>query len=315
MVLDQQPPAHDQLEFFVQQAAKTDTVRTAVIHPVDRNSLLGAVEAANHNIIEPILVGPESKIRAVADAEQIDISGLTIVNAAHSHDAAEIAVAMARQCEVDILMKGGLSTDEMLRTVVHKTKGVRTDRRLSHLFMLDVPNYHKPLMITDAAINIEPDLNIKRDMIQNAIFFAHALGIAQPKVAILAAVEKVKSTMQSTIDAAALCKMSDRGQITGGIIDGPLAFDNAISLEAAHDKHIISPVAGDADILLAPNLEAANMIAKQLIYLANAKSAGLVLGARVPIVLTSRAEKPLGRLASCALAALQVQHHTFKGIQ
>lgn len=315
MVLDQQPPAHNQLEFFVEQAAKTDPIRTAVIHPVDHNSLMGAYEAAEHNIIDPVLVGPESKIRSVADAEQIDISKFTIVDTAHSHDAAEMAVEMARVCDVDVLMKGGLSTDEMLRAVVHKTKGVRTERRLSHLFMLDVPNYHKPLMITDAAINIEPDLNIKKDMVQNAIYFAHALGITQPKVAVLAAVEKVKSNMLSTIDAAALCKMADRGQITGGIIDGPLAFDNAISLEAAQDKHITSPVSGDADILLAPNLEAANMIAKQLIYLANAKSAGLVLGARVPIVLTSRAEKPLGRLASCALAALQVRHNTLKGIR
>ncbi|WP_210395510.1 bifunctional enoyl-CoA hydratase/phosphate acetyltransferase [Motiliproteus sediminis] len=314
MVINTPPPAHNQLEFFIEQATKTPRIRTAVIHPVDKNSLLGAVEAAHHNIIEPVLVGPAAKIHAAADEAQLDISAFEIIDTAHSHESAEKAVDLARLCEVDILMKGGISTDEMLSAVVHKTKGVRTERRLSHMFMLDVPNYHKPLMITDAAINIVPDLSVKRDIVQNAIYFAHAIGIAAPKVAILAAVEKVKPSMMSTIDAAALCKMADRGQIEGGILDGPLAFDNAISLEAAQDKHINSPVSGDADILLAPDLEAANMIAKQLIYLADAKSAGVVLGARVPIVLTSRAEKTLGRLASCALAALQVAHNPKKGL-
>ncbi len=314
MATDITPPAHDQLEFFIQQASQRPAVKTAVIHPVDPNSLHGAVEAFHRGLIEPILVGPEAKIRAVAEAEEIDLEEIAIINAAHSHDAAEQAVELARSCAVEVLMKGGLSSDEMLGAVIHKTKGIRTERRLSHLFMLDVPNYHKPLMITDAAINIAPDLSIKQDIVQNAIFFAHALGIATPKVAVLAAVEKVKPNMISTIDAAALCKMADRGQITGGIIDGPLAFDNAISLEAAQDKHITSPVSGDADILLAPDLEAANMIAKQLIYLADAKSAGLVLGARVPIVLTSRAEKTLGRLASCALASFQVKHKLETGI-
>jgi len=314
MVLNTPPPVHNQLEFFVEQASKTPRIRTAVIHPVDQNSLLGAVEAARYNIIEPILIGPTAKIHAAADAAQIDISGFEIINTAHSHESAEVAVELARLCKVDILMKGGISTDEMLSAILHKTKGVRTERRLSHMFMLDVPNYHKPLMITDAAINIVPDLSAKRDIVQNAIYFAHAIGIAQPKVAILAAVEKVKPSMMSTIDAAALCKMADRGQIVGGILDGPLAFDNAISLEAARDKQINSPVSGDADILLAPDLEAANMIAKQLIYLADAKSAGIVLGARVPIVLTSRSEKTLGRLASCALAALQVVHNPKKGL-
>ncbi|MEH6469800.1 MAG: bifunctional enoyl-CoA hydratase/phosphate acetyltransferase [Halopseudomonas sp.] len=308
MVLDNLPPAHNQLEFFIEQTSKTPPITTAVIHPVDSNSLHGAIEAAERNIIDPVLVGPEDKIRATAEEQQLDISQYRIINSLHSHDSAEKSVAMALTRDVKILMKGGISTDEMLRAVVHKSKGVRTERRLSHMFMMDVPNYHKPLMITDAAINIVPDLNIKRDIIQNAIYFCHAIGIAEPKVAILAAVEKVKSNMQSTIDAAALCKMADRGQITGGILDGPLAFDNAISLEAAQDKHINSPVSGEADVLLAPDLEAANMIGKQLIYLAGAKSAGLVLGARVPIVLTSRAEKTLGRLASCALAALQVTH-------
>ncbi|NQY88952.1 MAG: bifunctional enoyl-CoA hydratase/phosphate acetyltransferase [Colwellia sp.] len=308
MVLDNRPPAHDQLEFFIEQTSKTPPVTTAVIHPVDANSLNGAIEAAERSIIDPILIGPEDKIRATAEMEALDISQYRIINTKHSHESAEKSVAMARSRDVRILMKGGIATDEMLKAIIHKDKGVRTERRLSHIFMLDVPNYHKPLMITDAAINVIPDMNVKRDIIQNAIFFAHAIGIAEPKVAILAAIEKVKSTMQSTVDAAVLCKMADRGQITGGLLDGPLAFDNAISLEAAHDKNIVSCVAGDADILLAPDLEAANMIGKQLIYLAGAKSAGLVLGAQVPIVLTSRAEKTLGRLASCALAALQATH-------
>ncbi len=308
MVLDNTPPAHDQLEFFIEQTSRTPPVSTAVIHPVDANSLMGAIEAAERSIIDPILIGPEDKIRTTAEEHQLDISQYRLINTLHSHDSAETAVKMARSRDVKILMKGGISTDEMLRAVVNKTNGVRTERRLSHLFMLDVPNYHKPLMISDAAINIAPDLNIKRDIIQNAIYFCHAIGIPAPKVAILAAVEKVKSNMQSTLDAAALCKMADRGQITGGVLDGPLAFDNAISLEAALDKHISSAVSGEADILLAPDLESANMLGKQLIYLAGAKSAGLVLGAQVPIVLTSRAEKTLGRLASCALAALQITH-------
>lgn len=306
------PPVHDQLEYFIEQASHTAPVRTAVIHPVDHNGLMGAIEAAHKNLIEPVLVGPRAKIEATADAEEVDISAFEIIDVAHSHEAAETATELARCCDVEILMKGSLGTSELLRAVLHKTKGVRTERRLSHVFMLDVPNYHKPLMITDAAINIAPDLAIKRDIIQNAIDFARALDIENPKVAILAAVEKVNPNMISTIDAAALCKMADRGQIQHGILDGPLAFDNAISSQAALDKHINSPVSGDADILLAPDLEAANMIAKQLIYLADAKSAGLVLGARVPIVLTSRAEKPLGRLASCALAAFQVKNRLSK---
>ncbi len=309
-----QPPGHNQLEFYIEQARRAAPVTTAVIHPVDRNSLLGAVKAAEQGLIDPLLVGPEARIRAVASDEKIELGKLPIIDTAHSHDAAETAVELARQRRVQVLMKGAISTDEMLRAVVHKSLGIRTERRLSHVFILDVPNYHKPLIITDAAINIVPDLAVKKDIVQNAICFAHALGIETPRVAVLAAVETVKPAMISTIDAAALCKMADRGQISGGIIDGPLAFDNAISRQAALDKHISSPVSGEADILLAPDLEAANMIAKQLMYLANAKSAGLVLGARVPIVLTSRAEKTLGRLASCALASFQVNHSTLKGI-
>lgn len=302
------PPMHDQLEFFIEQARKAGPIRTAVVHPADHNSLMGAIEAAEQGLIEPLLVGPEHKIRAAAEVENIDLTPYQIISTEHSHMAAERACDLIRQAEADALMKGSLGTSELLSAVVHKTKGIRTERRLSHVFVFDVPNYHKPLVITDAAINVVPDLIVKRDIVQNAIDFCQSLGNAQPKVAILAAVEKVKPTMQSTLDAAALCKMADREQIKGGILDGPLAFDNAISLQAALDKHIKSPVSGDADILLAPDLEAANMIAKQLIYLADAKSAGIAVGARVPIILTSRAEGTLGRLASCALASHMVKH-------
>jgi len=302
------PPMHNQLEFFIEQARKAGPIRTAVVHPVDHNSLMGAIEAAEQGLIEPLLVGPEHKIRAAAELEGIDLSPYKIISTEHSHMAAECACSLIREAKAVALMKGSLGTSELLSAVVHKTKGIRTERRLSHVFVFDVPNYHKPLVITDAAINVVPDLLVKRDIVQNAIDFCQSLGNASPKVAILAAVEKVKPTMQSTLDAAALCKMADRGQITGGIIDGPLAFDNAISLQAAIDKHISSPVSGDADILLAPDLEAANMIAKQLIYLADAKSAGLAVGAKVPIILTSRAEGTLGRLASCALASYMVKH-------
>lgn len=302
------PPAHEQLEYFISLASQAEPVRAAIIHPVDHNSLVGALESAKKGLIEPVLIGPERKIHAAAKADGIDISAYEIINTEHSHEAAEKSVELARNGDVEILMKGSLSTSELLKAVLDKEKGVRSERRLSHVFVMDIPNYHKPLMITDAAINISPDLSIKKDIVQNAIDFARVLDITTPKVAILAAVEKVNPSMPSTIDAAALCKMADRGQITHGIMDGPLAFDNAISAQAALDKHIDSLVSGDADILLAPDLEAANMIAKQLMYLADAKSAGLVLGARVPIVLTSRSEKPLGRLASCALASFQARN-------
>ncbi|MBV1786915.1 bifunctional enoyl-CoA hydratase/phosphate acetyltransferase [Marinobacterium sp. D7] len=301
-----QPPAHNQLEFFIEQARRARPIRTAVVHPVDHNSLSGAIEAAEQGLIEPLLVGPAHKIQAAADAEGIDLSPYRIIATEHSHMAAERACELVRMAEAEALMKGSLGTSELLGAVVHKTRGIRTERRLSHVFVFDIPNYHKPLVITDAAINVEPDLMTKRDIVQNAIEFCRSLGNNEPKVAVLAAVEKVKPNMPSTIDAAALCKMADRGQITGGIIDGPLAFDNAISRQAALDKHIDSPVSGEADILLAPDLESANMIAKQLIYLANAKSAGIAVGARVPIILTSRAEGALGRLASCALASHMV---------
>lgn len=304
----ERPPVHDQLEFFIEQARKATPIRTAVVHPVDHNSLLGAIEAAEQGLIEPLLVGPEHKIRAAAEIEGIDLSPYEIVSTEHSHEAAERACGLVRSAEAVALMKGSLGTSELLAAVINKTKGIRTERRLSHVWVFDIPNYHKPLVITDAAINVAPDLLTKRDIVQNAINFCHSLGIHKPKVAILAAVEKVKPAMQSTIDAAALCKMADRRQITGAILDGPLAFDNAISLQAAIDKHIESPVSGEADILLAPDLESANMIAKQLIYLAGAKSAGLAVGAKVPIILTSRAEGTLGRLASCAMASYMVYH-------
>jgi phosphate acetyltransferase/phosphate butyryltransferase len=308
MIDAQQPPAHDQLEFFIEQARAARPIRTAVVHPVDHNSLTGAIEAAEQGLIDPLLVGPAHKIQAAAEQEGIDISQYEIVTTEHSHMAAERACELVRLTQAEALMKGSLGTAELLGAVVHKTRGIRTERRLSHVFVFDVPNYHKPLVITDAAINVEPDLMTKRDIVQNAIEFCRSLGNPEPKVAVLAAVEKVKPNMQSTLDAAALCKMADRGQIKGGIIDGPLAFDNAISQQAAIDKHINSPVSGEADILLAPDLESANMIAKQLIYLANAKSAGIAVGARVPIILTSRAEGALGRLASCALASYMVLH-------
>jgi len=276
----------------------------AIVHPCDRDSLLGPLEAAKHGLIAPVLVGPEAKIRAVAEAEGADLSGCKIVSTEHSHEAAQKAVAMARAGEVEALMKGSLHTDELMGAVVPSATGLRTARRISHVFVLDVPAYPRMLMITDAAINIAPDARTKADIVQNAIELAQVLGISEPRVAILAAVETVNPDMQSTVDAAILCKMADRGQITGGVLDGPLAFDNAISEEAARTKKIDSPVAGKADILLAPDLEAGNMLAKQLQYLAGADSAGIVLGTRVPIVLTSRADSVRTRLASTAVMAL-----------
>jgi phosphotransacetylase/acyl dehydratase len=279
----------------------------AVVHPCDRDSLLGPIEAARRGLIEPVLVGPEDRIRAVAEAAEVDLSAYRIVHAEHSHAAAAQAVAMARGGEVEALMKGSLHTDEVMGAVVASATGLRTQRRVSHVFVMDVPAYPRLLLITDAAINIAPTVKEKVDIAQNAIDLAHVLGIDPPRVAILAAVETVNPTMQATVDAAMLCKMADRGQITGGILDGPLAFDNAVSEEAARTKKIDSPVAGRADILLLPDLEAGNMVAKQLQYLAGADAAGIVLGARVPIVLTSRADSVRTRLASVALMALVAQ--------
>ncbi|MFN7834662.1 MAG: bifunctional enoyl-CoA hydratase/phosphate acetyltransferase [Burkholderiaceae bacterium] len=281
-------------------------ISVAVVHPCSEEALLGAIQAAQKRLIVPILVGPETKIRAVAQNAKIDLGGYKIVNAPHSHAAAALAVTMAFKGEVQSLMKGSLHTDELMAEIFRHTDGLSTDRRASHVFVLDVPSYPKPLLITDAAINIEPDIDAKRDIVQNAIDLAHAMGIGMPKVAVLAAVETVNAKMTATLDAAALCKMADRGQITGGIVDGPLAFDNAISAQAAKDKGIVSPVAGHPDILVAPNLDAANMLAKQLQYLADAQAAGIVMGLRIPIILTSRADGALARVASCALALLVV---------
>lgn len=285
-----------------------DPVRTAVVHPCDALSLTGALDAAHQGMILPVLVGPRAKIEAAAQEAGRSLEGIEIVDAPHSHAAAAMAVALVRQGKVAALMKGSLHTDEVMEAVIDASLGLRTERRMSHVYVLDVPTYPKPLMITDAAINIAPDLAIKRDIVQNAIELAHALGNARPKVAILSAVETVNPRMPSTLDAAALCKMADRGQITGGMLDGPLAFDNAISPAAVAAKGIVSDVAGVADILVAPDLEAGNMIAKQLIYLAGADAAGIVLGARVPIILTSRADSATSRLASCALAQLFIHH-------
>jgi phosphotransacetylase/acyl dehydratase len=279
-------------------------VRCAIVHPCDRDSLLGAVEAAKRGLIEPVLVGPEDKIRAVALAQGVDLSPYRIISTEHSHEAAEKAVALARAGEVEALMKGSLHTDELMAAVVPSATGLRTARRVSHVFIMDVPAYPRMLLVTDAAINIAPCARDKADIVQNAIELAHVLGIEQPRVAILAAVETVNPDMQATVDAAMLCKMADRGQITGGVLDGPLGFDNAISEEAARTKKIVSPVAGKADILLVPDLEAGNMVAKQLQYLAGADSAGIVLGTRVPIVLTSRADSVRTRLASTAVMKL-----------
>jgi phosphate acetyltransferase len=279
-------------------------IPTAVAHPCDDASLGAAVEAARAGIIAPILVGPAEKIRAVAKTLALDIAAYEIVEAPHSHAAAARAVELVRQGRADLLMKGSLHTDELMGEVVRRETGLRTARRVSHVFVMDVPTYHKPVLITDAAVNIFPTLDDKRDIVQNAIDFAHALGVERPKVAILSAVETVTTKIPSTIDAAALCKMADRGQIVDAILDGPLAFDNAISAEAARTKGIVSAVAGDPDVVLVPDLEAGNMLAKNLTFLSRADAAGVVLGARVPIILTSRADNQRTRLASCAVAAL-----------
>jgi phosphotransacetylase len=294
-------------EALLERCRGLEPVPTAVAHPCEASALAGAVEAAQKRLIIPILVGPADKIAETAKAAGIDLKGLEIVDAAHSHDAAEKAVALVREGRAEVLMKGSLHTDELLSAVVSREKGLRTGRRISHAFLMDVPTYHKVLIVTDAAINIAPALEDKVDICQNAIDLAISLGREKPKVAILAAVETVNSKMPATLDAAALCKMADRGQIKGGLLDGPLAFDNAISKEAAQTKGIKSEVAGDPDILLAPDLEAGNILAKQLSFLANADSAGLVLGARVPIILTSRADSVRSRIASCGVAC-QVAH-------
>jgi phosphate acetyltransferase len=278
-----------------------DPIPCAVMHPCDRDSLMGAIEAARRGFIIPILVGPEDKIRKAAEDGKIDLGAYRIVSTEHSHASAAKAVELARAGEVEALMKGSLHTDEVMGAIVPTAAGLRTSRRISHAFVMDVATYPKMFMITDAAVNIFPTLEDKRDIAQNAIDLGHALGIELPKVAILSAVEMVNAKIPSTLDAAALCKMADRGQITGGILDGPLAYDNAISAQAAKIKGITSQVSGDVDILLAPDLEAANMLFKQLTYMAGAEGAGIVLGTRIPVVLTSRADSLRTRLASVAV--------------
>ncbi|MCP5364804.1 MAG: bifunctional enoyl-CoA hydratase/phosphate acetyltransferase [Hyphomicrobiales bacterium] len=279
-------------------------LKCAVVHPCSDDALQGAIDAAEQNLITPILVGPEKKIRATAEQAGIDITPYQLVPAEHSHHAAEISVSLVHSGEAQTLMKGSLHTDELLSQVLRRDAGLRTERRLSHCFLIAVPTYARAIIVTDAAINILPTLLEKQDIVQNAIEVAHAIGLECPKVAILSAVETVTPTIPSTIEAAALCKMADRGQIVGGVLDGPLAIDNAIDEEAARTKGIVSPVAGKADILVVPNLEAGNMIAKQLTFMANAEAAGILVGARAPIVLTSRADSAKSRLASCAVAVL-----------
>ena len=296
---------------LIARNAKLPPLPTAVVHPCDPESLKGALLARRRRLIAPVLVGPEAKIRRVAAEARVSVRDCPIVATPHSHAAAQAAVALARGGEVECLMKGSLHTDKLMGAVLDGDTGLRTERRVSHVFVMNVATYPRPLLITDAAVNIDPDLEAKRDIVQNAIDLAHALGIARPRVAILSAVETVTPKLRSTIDAAALCKMADRGQIRGGSLDGPLAFDNAISEAARRAKGITSSVAGRPDILVVPDLEAGNMLVKQLQYLAHAKSAGIVLGATVPIVLTSRADSAASRLASCAIAAL-LRAHTLR---
>jgi phosphotransacetylase len=291
-------------ERLLERCKALPPVPTAVAHPCEKNALEGAVDAAQAGIITPILVGPRSEIEATANSAGIDLGNFEVVDTPNSVEAARQAVALVREGRAEVLMKGSLHTDELMSAIVSRDGGMRTGRRISHVFIMDVPTYHKVLVITDAAINIAPTLEDKVDIVQNAIDLVVSLGHENPKVAILCAVETVNSKMQATLDAAALCKMAERGQIKHGILDGPLAFDNAISADAAKTKGIKSAVAGDPDILLAPDLEAANILAKNLTFLANADSAGMVLGARVPVILTSRADSVRSRIASCAVAKL-----------
>ena len=297
-------PGTGKYERLLERCRGTEPIPTAVAWPCDETSLTGAIDAAKQGLITPILVGPSAKIAELAKAHGLDLSGIEVVDVGESHAAAVKATQLVREGKAELLMKGSLHSDEILAAVVAKDSGLRGSRRLSHVLLMDVPTYHKVLIVTDAAINIAPTLEDKVDIVQNAIDLAKSFGVERPKVAILAAVETVSSRMPATLDAAALCKMAERGQIKGGLLDGPLAFDNAISRDAAKIKGITSEVAGDPDILLAPDLEAGNMMAKQLSFLANADSAGLVLGARVPVILTSRADSLRSRIASCAVAVL-----------
>lgn len=293
-------------EWILDRVRGRAPVPVGVVHPVDRLSILGALAAARAGVITPVLIGPRARIEAAAREAGADIAPFEMIDTEHSHAAADRAVELARAGAVRALMKGKLHTDELMGAAVRRDTGIRTARRMSHVFVLDVPNYPRPLLLTDAAINVMPTLEQKRDIVQNAIDLAHALGVGNPLVAILSAVETVTPKLQSTIDAAALCKMADRRQIIGGTLDGPLAFDNAISEDSAREKEISSPVAGKADILVVPDLEAGNMLAKQLEYLSGAATAGIVMGARVPIALTSRADDERARLVSAALVACVV---------
>ncbi|WP_244117477.1 bifunctional enoyl-CoA hydratase/phosphate acetyltransferase [Burkholderia gladioli] len=304
---------HDRYEAFIRDARARPTLRTAIVHPCSPDALRAALEARDANLLDPLLIGPEAKIRAAADAAQVSLAGIDIEPVEHSHAAAARAVELGAAGKVAALMKGSLHTDELLAAVVAPTSGLRTDRRISHVYAMDIPAYPKPLVITDAAINIAPSLDQKRDICQNAIDLLRLLGVEQPHVAVLAAVETVNARMPATLDAAALTVMAARGQISGAVVDGPLAFDNAISAAAAQSKGIGSPVAGRADILLVPDLEAGNMLAKQLMYFAGADGAGLVLGARLPIILTSRSDSLRVRIASAALAKLVAERTAERG--
>jgi phosphate acetyltransferase len=297
---------HAKFHRLVEAAQQHAPVKIAVAHPCDQVSLESVVEAAELRLAQPILVGPEQRIRSVAAEHSLDISAFEIVDAHHSHESAAKAVELVREGRAEALMKGSLHTDELMGAVVRRETGLRTARRISHCFVMDVPDHDQPLIITDAAVNIAPNLKDKVDIIQNAIDLAHALGQKEVRVAVLSAMESVNPDVPSTLEAAALCKMADRGQITGALIDGPLALDNAISPEAAAIKKISSPVAGRASVLVVPDLEAGNMLAKSLSFLADADAAGIVLGAKVPIILTSRADEEMARLASCAVAQLLV---------
>ena len=299
------PQLFDQL---IEQARTLGALPMAVAHPCSKDALQGAIDVYTQGIATPILIGPEARIRQLADSMNLSLDGVEIDSVPHSHAAAARAVERVREGSAAFLMKGSLHTDEFLTAIIDRTKGIRTERRLSHIFLMNLKSYHKTLFITDSAINIAPDLTTKMHICQNAIDLCHVLGITQPKVAILSAVETINEKIQSTLDAAALCKMADRGQIVGGLLDGPLAFDNAISRDAAQIKGILSPVAGDPDILLTPDLESSNILSKQLIYLAGAASAGVVMGAKVPVVLNSRSDDARSRLVSAAVAALIAEH-------
>ncbi len=297
------------LQRLLERVRPLGAIRVAVVHPCDELSLAGALDARAAALIVPVLIGPRARIEAVAAEAGLDLAGIEIEDVPHSHASAARAAELARKGEVEALMKGSLHTDELVRAVLNEAAGLRTKRRLSHCFLMQTPAYPRPFIITDAAINIAPTLDDKADIVRNAIDLAHAIGVAEPRVAILAAVETVNPAMPATLDAAALCKMAERGQITGGLLDGPLAFDNAVSIAAARVKGIVSQVAGYADVLVVPDLESGNMLAKQLEFMGDAASAGIVLGARVPIVLTSRADSRETRIASCAIALLLAHHY------